>query len=243
MSAEGRRAWAVAPLEGESASTRVSVDVEAPVPSGIGPTRDELEALLASVPDPELPFLSIAELGILRGWQVDGSSVRVQITPTYSGCPALDTIREDVTARLQDSGFTEVLVETVLSPAWTTDWLTPSAKAALAEHGIAPPGPVSGPVLLPLPELSDSQRARARSAPGSSAGPAGGRGSEVHRQDAPDRSQVRPIGGGPRGHLPLVCPRCGSGDTEELSRFGATACKALHRCRSCREPFEHVKAY
>jgi ring-1,2-phenylacetyl-CoA epoxidase subunit PaaD len=151
----------------------------------------DVGALLSSVPDPELPFLTIADLGILRGWQVDGDAVRVQITPTYSGCPALDTIREDVTELLRDKGFREVVVETVLSPAWTTDWLSERGKAALTEHGIVPPGPV----LVPL-----------------------SRGS-------------------------VGCPQCGSRDTEELSRFGATACKALWRCRTCREPFELFKAH
>jgi ring-1,2-phenylacetyl-CoA epoxidase subunit PaaD len=150
----------------------------------------DVEALVRSLPDPELPFLTLDDLGIVRGFSVSGGTACVQLTPTYSGCPALDTIREDVEKVLRDNGFTDVEVETVLSPAWTTDWMSEKGKAALAEHGVAPPGPV----LVPL-----------------------------------------------RG--PLTCPRCGSRDTEELSRFGATACKALHRCRACREPFEHFKAH
>jgi ring-1,2-phenylacetyl-CoA epoxidase subunit PaaD len=150
----------------------------------------DVEALVRSLPDPELPFLTLDDLGIVRGFSASGGTACVQLTPTYSGCPALDTIREDVEKVLRDNGFTDVAVETVLSPAWTTDWMSEKGKAALAEHGVAPPGPV----LVPL-----------------------------------------------RG--PLTCPRCGSRDTEELSRFGATACKALHRCRSCREPFEHFKAH
>jgi ring-1,2-phenylacetyl-CoA epoxidase subunit PaaD len=166
----------------------------------------DVEGLVRSLPDPELPFLTLDDLGIVRGYVADGRSVRVQLTPTYSGCPALDTIREDVEALLRAHGYDEVQVETVLAPAWTTDWMSEKGKAALAEHGIAPPGPV----LVPLIELSGRQRAQPRSTPDSSA---------------------------------LTCPRCGSRDTEELSRFGATACKALHRCRSCREPFEHFKAH
>jgi len=150
----------------------------------------DVEGLVRSLPDPELPFLTLDDLGIVRGYVADGRSVRVQLTPTYSGCPALDTIREDVEALLRAHGYDEVQVETVLSPAWTTDWMSEKGKAALAEHGVAPPGPV----FVPL-------------------------------------------------NGPLTCPRCGSRDTEELSRFGATACKALHRCRSCREPFEHFKAH
>jgi ring-1,2-phenylacetyl-CoA epoxidase subunit PaaD len=159
----------------------------------VTPAGIDVGALLASVPDPELPFLTIEDLGILRGYFVYGSMARVQITPTYSGCPALDTIREDVEKVLRDHGFDDVEVETVLSPAWTTDWLSERGKAALAEHGIAPPGPV-----------------------------------------------LVPLGLRPRE---LTCPQCGSLDTEVLSRFGATACKALYRCRTCREPFEHLKAH
>ena len=165
----------------------------------------DVEALLSSVPDPELPFLTIADLGILRGWHVHGDTVRVQLTPTYSGCPAFDTIQADVIAVLQHHGFSDVLVEKVLSPPWTTDWLSDKGRAAMAEHGIAPP--------LPFFELS---------APGV----------------APTTPRADNSGG-----AALACPRCGSRDTEELSRFGATACKALHRCRECREPFEHFKAH
>ena len=145
--------------------------------------------LVAAVPDPELPFLTIADLGILREVHVEGQAVRVTVTPTYSGCPALDAIREDVSKVLHDNGFSDVTVETVLTPAWTTDWLSETAREVLAQHGIAPPGPV----LVPL-----------------------GR---------------------------LACPQCGSRDTEEVARFGSTACKALWRCRACREPFEHLKAH
>ena len=148
--------------------------------------------VLESVPDPELPFLTIKDLGILRGWDVEGDRVRVRITPTYSGCPAMDVIREDVEKVLHDNGFTAVEVETVLSPPWTTEWISEQGRAALAEHGIAPPGSAQTSVLVPLS---------------------------------------------------LACPRCGSRDTEELSRFGATACKALWRCRACKEPFEHFKAH
>jgi len=173
----------------------------------------DVRALLEAIPDPELPFLSIEDLGILRDVIVEGDAVRVQITPTYSGCPALDTIREDVEALLRDNGFTDVSVETVLSPAWTTDWLSERGRAALAEHGIAPPGRSRSAVFLPVPDV-------------------GGERSPL-RVGVPD----------PAGADQLRCTHCGSFDTEELSRFGATACKSLHRCRSCREPFEHFKAH
>lgn len=143
-------------------------------------------SLVEAIPDPELPFLTIKDLGILRSVDVDGRAVRVQITPTYSGCPALETIAADIGAALPDH---DVTVETVLSPPWTSDWLTERGRAALADNGVA------APVFVGLPS-----------------------------------------------HRP-ACPLCGSADTEELSRFGATACKALWRCCACREPFEQFKQH
>jgi ring-1,2-phenylacetyl-CoA epoxidase subunit PaaD len=161
--------------------------------------------LVRSVPDPELPFLTIEDLGILRSVSVDGDVVHVVITPTYSGCPAMDEIRADIAAAVAQSGLTAE-VETVLSPAWTTDWISERGRAALAANGIAPPTAVRGPVLV---ELSGPQHALTRSGADS----------------------LRGVG----------CPQCGSSDTEELSRFGSTACKSMWRCRSCREPFDHFK--
>jgi ring-1,2-phenylacetyl-CoA epoxidase subunit PaaD len=119
--------------------------------------------------------------------------VRVTITPTYTGCPAMDVIRADIRAALAAAGHPDAEVVTVFAPAWSTDWISESGRAKLAAAGIAPPEPVhhDGPVRLVL--------------------------------------SVR-------------CPRCGSPETEQLSRFGSTACKALWRCRSCREPFDQVKA-
>lgn len=145
-------------------------------------------------------MVTLAELGVLRGVEVDaGGRVVVSITPTYSGCPALDEMRVDLRRRLGEAGYSDVEVRTVLRPAWTTDWITEEGRRKLAEHGIAPPERVgprrSGPVPLNL---------------------------------LPARRRVR-------------CPRCGSGNTTELSRFSSTACKALHRCEDCREPFEHMK--
>ncbi|WP_399881133.1 1,2-phenylacetyl-CoA epoxidase subunit PaaD [Streptomyces sp. BBFR51] len=149
------------------------------------------------VPDPELPMLTLADLGVLRDVEVgaDGTVV-ASLTPTYSGCPAMAEMRADVAARLRDAGYPRVEIRTVLNPPWTSDWITESGRRKLAEHGIAPPGAAPrGPVPLVL-------------------------------------SPTRPA---------VACPRCGSADTEETSRFAATSCKALWRCRACREPFEYVK--
>ncbi|MCH0562371.1 MULTISPECIES: 1,2-phenylacetyl-CoA epoxidase subunit PaaD [unclassified Streptomyces] len=152
------------------------------------------------VPDPELPMLTLADLGVLRGVDVaDDGTVVATLTPTYSGCPAMAEMRADVAARLRDAGYAQVEIRTALDPPWTSDWITPAGRRKLAEHGIAPPGAAprhgTGPVPLVL---------------------------------SPTRHTV-------------PCPRCGSADTEETSRFAATSCKALWRCRACREPFEYVK--
>ena len=156
------------------------------------------EAVAATVTDPELPMLTLADLGVLRSVSVSDGRVVVAITPTYTGCPAMDTMRDDLEHALVTAGFADVEVRTQLSPAWTSDWISASGRQKLASAGIAPPGAAprrSGPIPLTL------------SAP---------------------VSAVR-------------CPLCGSADTEEQSRFGATACKALRRCRACAEPFEQVK--
>lgn len=154
---------------------------------------DEAREVAGGVPDPEVPVLTIADLGVLRDVALDGAGgVIVTITPTYSGCPAMDTIRADVVAALRDAGFEDVRVRTVLAPAWTTDWMSDEGRRKLADYGVAPP-----------------------------------------------RAQA----GGPVGiSLSVRCPQCGSLDTQELSRFGSTACKALWQCRSCSEPFDHFKA-
>jgi len=149
----------------------------------------------AAVVDPEIRAVTIEELGVLRDVAVDGASgrVTVTITPTYSGCPAMEVIRADIRRALRAAGHPEVEVVTELAPAWSTDMITESGRAKLAAAGIAPPGPAGrgGPVTLSL--------------------------------------SVR-------------CPRCGSPDTEQVSRFGSTACKALWRCRACADPFDHIKA-
>ena len=154
--------------------------------------------IVAAVLDPEVPVLTIDDLGILRDVTVDpAGGVHVTITPTYSGCPAMDAIRADVTSALNHAGYDDVGVELVLSPAWTTDWMSPEGRRKLLDYGIAPPAPRT---------TSGSGHAIALS-------------------------------------LTLRCPQCGSPDTQELSRFGSTACKSLWVCRACREPFDHFKAH
>lgn len=156
-------------------------------------------ALAGQVADPEIPVLTIEDLGILRDVVVDDDgNVEVTVTPTYFGCPAMDVIRDEVTRTLRAHGYGEVRVRTVLAPAWTTDWLSAEGRAKLAAYGIAPPGQPgrAGPVLVQLTT-------------------------------------------GPRE--PVACPRCGSADTREVSRFGSTACMSHHTCRACLEPFDHFK--
>lgn len=115
-------------------------------------TLDRARAALADVTDPEIPVLTIDDLGIVRDVRTDGDTVRVTITPTYSGCPAMETIRSDIVSALRVAGFDHVDVETVYSPAWTTDWMSEEGKQKLDAYGIAPPPATDAtgdPVLCP----------------------------------------------------------------------------------------------
>jgi ring-1,2-phenylacetyl-CoA epoxidase subunit PaaD len=162
--------------------------------------RTDPRRIAETVTDPELPTLTLADLGVLRDVRTESDgTVVVEITPTYTGCPAMGVMRADLVHALRSAGFDSVDVRTVLSPAWSTDWITDDGRRKLAAGGIAPPGkaPERAPGPVPL-QLSPRPRT-------------------------------------------VECPLCGSTDTEQISEFGATACKALRRCRSCREPFEHVK--
>jgi ring-1,2-phenylacetyl-CoA epoxidase subunit PaaD len=148
----------------------------------------------AAVVDPEIPVLTIADLGVLREVAVTDGRVEVAITPTYSGCPAMNMITLEIELALEREGFRDSKVRTVLSPAWTTDWMSEDGRRKLREYGIAPP-------------LAASSR----------------------------RALF--------GVQQVACPQCGSGDTEVLSEFGSTSCKALWRCKSCREPFDYFKCH
>ena len=140
-------------------------------------------SVLDGVADPEIPVLSVVDLGIVR----EVGAGHVTITPTYTGCPATQVIERDIRAALDAAGYRDVVIDTVLAPPWTTDWISAEGKAKLHAYGIAPPNA--------------------------------------------------------RGEQAVHCPQCGSADTEEISRFGSTPCKALWRCRACAEPFDLFKCH
>lgn len=157
---------------------------------------ERVEREVRSVPDPEIPVITIDDLGVIRGVERAGDGLRVTITPTYSGCPAMKAMEDAVVAVGRRAGV-PVEVVTRLAPAWTTDWMSEQGRESLRRFGIAPP---------------TGERAHA-------AGPVG-------------LTLQRRL---------VACPHCGSQDTEEIARFGSTACKALRRCLSCREPFDEFK--
>ncbi len=163
--------------------------------------REEVLAALEAIPDPEIPVITLADLGVLRSVEADeeAGTVTVTMTPTYSGCPAMEVMEGQAARAIALRGW-EPVVHRQLDPPWTTDWMTEAGREKLRAFGIAPPGPAQRP--------DDG-----------GVGPVG------------LRLQVRQV----------ACPACGSRDTEELARFGSTACKALRRCRACREPFDEFK--
>jgi ring-1,2-phenylacetyl-CoA epoxidase subunit PaaD len=148
----------------------------------------------SQVVDPEIPVLTIADLGVLRDIAVREGHVEVAITPTYSGCPAMNMIALEIELALEREGIRQPKIQTVLSPAWTTDWMSEDGRRKLREYGIAPPKAGSGRRAL-------------------------------------------------FGEQLVACPQCGSENTELLSEFGSTSCKALWRCKSCREPFDYFKCH
>ncbi len=143
---------------------------------------EQINAALAGVPDPEIPVVSILDLGIVR----EVSVARVALTPTYSGCPATHVIELSTRVALDEAGLEDVAIDIVLSPAWSTSMISQAGHDKLREYGIAPPVNTPGPA---------------------------------------------------------ECPRCGSHQTREISRFGSTPCKALWQCDSCKEPFDRFKCH
>ena len=181
--------------------------------------------LLESLTDPEIPVVTLRELGILRDVRTavaqDGTEqLEVVITPTYSGCPAMGQIEDDVHTLLQAHGL-KGKVKTQLAPAWTTDWITPEAKEKLRAYGIAPPHSGAD---------HDCQ---------TPSGNANRTGASSIIQFAA-RSASNP---GRHEQLAVACPQCNSDNTTETSHFGSTACKALYRCLDCMEPFDYFKPY
>lgn len=191
----------------------------------------ELRRLAGSVPDPELPVVTLDELGVLRGVQVLGSGrVEVELTPTYTGCPAIESMSMDITQVLRAHGIAEVGVRTVLSPPWTTDDISDEGRRKLQEAGIAPPRTrhAEGPVPVTL-------------GPTRTAGTAG-TAPEDRTRPLEKPAPASGVSGAEDGWTSAIrCPHCGSADNELLSRFSSTACKALRRCLACREPFDHFK--
>lgn len=155
-------------------------------------TREQVFEWLRNVPDPEIPVLTITDLGIVRDVAVD-DAITVALTPTYTGCPATEVIESSVLATLKDHGLENIVIKRTLSPPWTTDWISDEGREKLRAYGIAPPQKGSG-----KRALLDAARY-------------------------------------------IACPRCASADTELVSEFGSTACKAAYRCKACLEPFEYFK--
>ncbi len=152
--------------------------------------------VLRGVADPEIPVLSLCDLGIVRDVREQGDMLDVVLTPTYSGCPATEAIERSARDALHAAGLDPARIVLQRAPAWSSDWISESGRRKLRDYGIAPPPVCAGEAVVTF-----------------------------HR-----RTAAAP-----------ACPRCSSADTEQISAFGATACKALWRCRACGEPFEFFK--
>ena len=162
----------------------------------------EVWPVLETVLDPEVPALSVVDLGIVRRVEVEGDRVVVTVTPTYSGCPATQVIERDIVNALHSAGW-DAEVRTTFNPAWTSEWISAEGRRKLKAYGIAPPGRVVADEEPLVPLLR--------------------RG----REPAADA---------------VACPYCDSRETIRRSEFGSTACKAIHYCNACRQPFEEFKA-
>jgi len=177
-----------------------------PAGGGARPSLGALWQALDAVPDPEIPAVSVVELGILRGVEWDAADpllLVVTVTPTYSGCPATELIMTSIRDAVAALGVARVRMETQLAPAWTTEWMTAEGRRKLRDFGIAPPGAASTSSAVDVAGISPLRRAGAA----------------------------------------VACPRCGSKQTQLVSQFGSTACKAHFRCLACLEPFDYFKPH
>lgn len=152
---------------------------------------NKIWGVLEQVTDPEIPVLTIVDLGIVRNINLDNDNITINITSTYTGCPAMDMIAMNIKMALLENGFKNITVKQVVFPAWTTDWITENGKEKLKKYGIAPP--------------------------------------QKHLRETPQNG--------------IECPQCNAKDTVLISEFGSTACKALYKCISCKEPFDYFKCY
>ncbi|MHA3916533.1 1,2-phenylacetyl-CoA epoxidase subunit PaaD [Halovulum sp. GXIMD14793] len=166
------------------------------------PSTNQIWDWLGEVPDPEIPVISLTDLGIVRDVAYDAETLVVTVTPTYSGCPATSVIEMDIESHLRGKGIDKLRLDRRISPPWTTDWLTDQGRDKLKAYGIAPP--VDG-------TAADGHLA----------------------------ARAARLAGG--SNLVIECPHCGSGNTEKISQFGSTPCKASYRCKDCLEPFDYFK--
>tara|TARA_Y100000992_G_scaffold130090_1_gene85747 strand:+ start:56 stop:541 length:486 start_codon:yes stop_codon:yes gene_type:complete len=155
---------------------------------------EKIKKVISDIPDPEIPVITIQELGVLRNIFYHKNILKVIITPTYSGCPAMDRFQKDIIEKLELLKVKSYEIKMQFDPAWTTDWITEEAKLKLRDYGIAPPA-----------------------------------------QKTKDKKIL--LGNKQK----IECPRCKTKETELVSQFGSTACKAMYRCTSCLEPFEYFK--
>jgi len=156
---------------------------------------EKILKILEQVKDPEIPVLNVVEMGIVRGAKLQDETLVVTITPTYSGCPAMQEIENEILSTLKDAGYNNSKVRTSFTEPWTSDWMTSEAKQKLKDYGIAPPGAAAGDSLVIFPKPSA-----------------------------------------------VPCPFCDSSKTELRTNFSSTACKSLHYCKACEQPFEQFKA-
>lgn len=159
--------------------------------------KSQVLQILDKVKDPEIPVVSVVEMGMIRDVEIETDTIHIILTPTYSGCPATYEIRKDVVTALNEQGYEKVKIEERLYPAWTTDWMTEETLQKLKEYGIAPP----------------------------------------------DKNVASKIDALFEKDNPVICPKCNSKNTELTSKFGSTACKSLHFCKDCHEPFEYFKCH